>query len=90
MSFNGSVGMNYKLRTNSGYEITEVPDHLFTPALKISRRLEKITGLQITSADQKGRESEIPFADGREHELDDIWMVSSVIILVKRISLHTT
>ena len=37
-------------------------DHFSLPIFKISRLLHKITGLQVTSPDMDGRESEIPIS----------------------------
>ena len=42
------------------YKDMEVEDHFSLPVFKISRLLNKITGLQVTSPDLDGRESEIP------------------------------
>ena len=38
----------------------KLEDHFSLPVFKISRLLNKITGLQVTSPDLDGRESEIP------------------------------
>ena len=37
-------------------------DHLSVEIFRISRLLNKITGLQVTSPDMEGRESEIPIS----------------------------
>ena len=71
MLLNGTWDMKHKLKIRWNYEITELPDHMFMPVLKICRRLEAITGLQVTSSDLIGRESEIPFPVESAHELDD-------------------
>ena len=42
------------------YKDMPLEDYFSLPIFKISRLLNKITGLQITSPDMVGRESEIP------------------------------
>ena len=71
MLLNGTWDMKHKLKIRWNHEITELPDHMFLPVFKICRRLERITGLQLTSTDLKGRESEIPFPVESVPELDD-------------------
>ena len=71
MLLNGTWQEKYKLKARWSFEITELPDHMFLPVLNICRRLDAITGLQVTSNDLRGRESEIPFPIEKVHELDD-------------------
>ena len=42
------------------YKPMELEDHFSLPVFKLSRLLNKVTGLQVTSPDLDGRESEIP------------------------------
>ena len=51
---------------------------------RISLLLNKISGLQVTSPDLKGRESEIPFSQENEIDLDE----ASTALLVN--SLYST
>ena len=44
------------------YKEMLLEDHFSLPIFKISRLLNKITGLQVTSPDMDGRESEIPIS----------------------------
>ena len=44
------------------YKDMPLEDHFSLPIFKISRLLNKITGLQVTSPDMNGRESEIPIS----------------------------
>ena len=44
------------------YEQIWLEDHYALPVYKLSRLLDKITKLQITSPELNGRESEIPFS----------------------------
>ena len=53
------------------YEITELTDHHHLPVYRINRRLEKITGLQITSPSLKSKEIEIPFRQDNEYYIED-------------------
>ena len=52
------------------YEITTLADHFYLPIFKLSRMMESLTSLQITSTDLKGRESEIPFPVNQSTNLD--------------------
>ena len=70
---NGNGVSDTQIRWKAGwnYEITELPDHLHLPVFKLSKRLEKLTGLQVTSPDLRGKESNIPFIHENEFFLDD-------------------
>ena len=48
------------------YEQIWLEDHYALPVYKLSRLLDKITKLQITSPELNGRESEIPFRFNHE------------------------
>ena len=50
------------------------------PVFRISLLLNKVSGMQVTSPDLKGRESEIPFSQEKEFDLDE----ASTALLVNK------
>ena len=54
----------YKEGWKGPWKYKDIPleDHLSVPIFRISRLLNKITGLQVTSPDMEGRESAIPIS----------------------------
>ena len=65
------AGFNAEKKIGWNREITQLADHLYLPAFKINKKLEKITGLQITSPDLRMRENEIPFPSEKEISLEE-------------------
>ena len=53
------------------YEQLWLEDHFALPIYKISRLLDRITGLQVTSPDLNGRESEIPLSFDLASKLEE-------------------
>ena len=68
---NGISDTQITWKVGWNYEITELADHLHRPVFKLSKRLEKLTGLQVTSPDLKGKEYKIPFFHENDFFLDD-------------------